>query len=75
VITNPPLGRRVRVPDLHGLCADLFKVSAQVLRPGGLLVFINPLRLEPEGLPLALQHRRTVDLGGYDCRLEVYRRS
>lgn len=74
VISNPPLGRRVRVPDLHGLFADLFRVSAETLRPGGLLVFVNPLRREPEGLPLRLEHRRTVDLGGYDCRLEVYRR-
>lgn len=74
IISNPPLGRRVRVPDLHGLFSDLFGTSARLLRPGGLLVFVNPLRREPEGLPLALQHRRTVDLGGYDCRLEVYRR-
>lgn len=74
VISNPPLGRRVRVPNLHGLFADLFKASADVLRPGGLLVFVNPLRREPESLPLRLVHRRTVDLGGYDCRLEAYRR-
>ncbi|MGA0133613.1 MAG: TRM11 family SAM-dependent methyltransferase [Opitutales bacterium] len=74
VISNPPLGRRVRVPDMHGLFADLFSMSAEMLAPGGLLVFVNPLRREPEGLPLRLLHRRLVDLGGYDCRLEVYRR-
>ena len=43
VITNPPLGMRVPVADLRGLIKDLFDAAATVLRPGGRLVFANPL--------------------------------
>ena len=74
VISNPPLGRQVRVPHLHGLFEDLFRVAHEVLRPGGRLVFINPLRLESTYPNLRRESRRPVDLGGYECRLEVYRK-
>lgn len=74
VISNPPLGRRVRVPNMHGLFTDLFKIASEVLRPNGRLVFINPLRLSSVDPTLRLESSRTVDLGGYDCRLEVYRK-
>jgi hypothetical protein len=70
----PPLGRRVRVPNMHGLFTDLFKIASEVLRPNGRLVFINPLRLSSVDPTLRLESSRTVDLGGYDCRLEVYRK-
>ena len=46
----------------------------EVLRPNGRLVFINPLRLSSVDPTLRLESSRTVDLGGYDCRLEVYRK-
>ena len=72
VITNPPMGRRVRIANLRGLIADLFAVAATVLRPGGRLVFANPLRVEPSDPTLQLRGRQTVDLGGFDCRLELY---
>lgn len=72
IISNPPLGRRVRVPNLHGLFADLFKVAAMTLRPGGRLIFVNPLNLEPVDKSLRREYRQIVDLGGYDCRMEMY---
>jgi hypothetical protein len=37
-------------------------------------VFINPLRLESTDSSLRRELRRPVDLGGYECRLEVYRK-
>lgn len=74
VITNPPMGRRVPVPDLRGLIADLFRSAAEVLRPGGRLVFPNPVRIEPEPGTLRLVSRGRVDLGGFACRLEVWRK-
>ncbi len=74
ILTNPPLGRRVRIPDLRGLFNDLFATAARVLRPGGRLVFTNPFRLESPQPALKLQSRQVVDLGGFDCRLEVYRK-
>jgi tRNA G10 N-methylase Trm11 len=74
VISNPPLGRRVRVPNMHGLFTDLFKIASEVLRPNGRLVFVNPLRISSVDPTLRLESSRTVDLGGYDCRLEVYRK-
>ncbi len=75
IITNPPMGRRVRVPDLRGLIEDLFAAAARVLRPGGRLVFANPTHAVPRDRSLRLEHRQVVDLGGFDCRLEKYVRT
>ncbi len=72
VITNPPMGKRVPIPDLRGLIADLFTVSARVLKPGGRLVFANPFRMESPSRSLKLQFRQRVDFGGFDCWLEKY---
>lgn len=74
IVTNPPLGRRVRIPNLRGLFDDLFAVAADFLQPGGRLVFTNPFRMESPQPTLRLQSRQVVDLGGFDCRVEVYRK-
>jgi 23S rRNA G2445 N2-methylase RlmL len=74
IITNPPMGRRIRIPDMRGLFADFFAVASAALRPGGRLVFANPLHMEPADPSLKLQSRQVIDLGGFDCRLEVYRK-
>jgi len=74
IITNPPMGKRVPVADLVGLIAGLFAAAAAVLRPGGRLVFTNPLPLENAERSLAFVSRTAVDLGGLECRLEVYRK-
>lgn len=74
VITNPPLGRRVPIASIRQLIADLYFSAARVLRPGGSLVFVNPLP-DPGSHPaLRLQSRRKVDLGGFECRMEMYRK-
>jgi tRNA G10 N-methylase Trm11 len=74
MVSNPPMGRRVRVPDLRGLIAALFEVAARVLKPGGRLVFVNPVKLAPTDPSLRLEFRETVDMGGYDAYLERYRK-
>ena len=74
IISNPPMGRRVRIPDMQALFNDLFDVAACVLKPGGRLVFANPLKLEPRDPTLKLEFRETVDMGGFDVRLERYRK-
>ena len=75
IITNPPMGRRVRIENLERLIGDLFSVAAMVLRPGGRLVLVNPLRIENPHPALKLDFRQTVDLGGFDGRLEKYVKS
>ena len=72
IITNPPMGRRIRIPDMRGLFTDFFAVAAAALKPGGRLVFVNPLRIEPRNPSLTLQSRQVMDLGGFDGRLEMY---
>jgi len=72
LISNPPLGRRVRIPNLRGLFDDLFAVAAEYLAPGGRLVFTNPFRMESPQPTLQLTSRQVVDLGGYNCRVESY---
>jgi hypothetical protein len=54
------------------LVRDLFAVAAVALKPGGRLIFANPLRIEPQDPSLQLKYRRVVDLGGFNCRLEMY---
>lgn len=75
IITNPPMGRRIRIPDMRGFFSDFFAAAAAALKPGGRLVFANPLRLEPRDRSLKLEYRQVIDLGGFDCRLESYRKA
>lgn len=75
VISNPPMGRRIRIKDMQGLYADFFAAASRALRPGGRLVFPNPLRLEPADASLVRDYQQPVDLGGYLCRLERYRKA
>ena len=75
IVTNPPLGRRVRVPNLRSLFHDLFCVAAEVLRPGGRMVLTNPFQMDSPTDLLRLQSRQVVDLGGFDCQLEVYKKT
>ena len=74
MVTNPPMGRRIRVSNLRGLLRDLFAVAAAVLKPGGRLIFANPMRIEPLDPSLRLEYRKVIDLGGFNCRLEMYRK-
>lgn len=74
IITNPPMGRRIRVPSLHGLIEEFFVVAAAALQDGGRLVFPNPLRIEPRDATFKLEYRQPIDLGGFECRLEIYRK-
>jgi hypothetical protein len=52
--------------------ADLLLAASKALEPGGLLIFTNPLRDGPSLPSLKLAYRQTVDLGGFDCQLEMY---
>ena len=73
VITNPPLGRRLRGDPAALLIATLPAIG-RALVPGGRLVWITPLpaRTAPAATAagLALAHRRDVDLGGFTATIE-----
>ena len=75
VISNPPMGRRVPIPNIRGLYQDLLEHSARVLKPGGRLIFPNPLKLDRIPKSLKLISSQVVDLGGFECRLELYRKN
>lgn len=75
ILANPPLGRRVRIEDLQGLIKEFYQIAADTLRPGGRLVFINPLKLDSHDPTLKLEARHLVDLGGFDCRVEKWVKS
>ncbi len=72
ILSNPPLGRRIRIPNLKGLIRDLFDVAAEYLRYGGQLIFTNPVKVVPHDSRLLCLERRVADLGGFDCRLEKW---
>ena len=74
LITNPPLGKRVPIPNLRGLLLELFALASVALRPGGRMVWINPMKIKPSDPTLHLEFQQTVDLGGFACRLELLRK-
>lgn len=72
IITNPPMGKRVPIADLRGLINDLFQMAARLLPKGGRLALVNPLKLAPPARVLKLAYAKTIDMGGFHCRLEKY---
>ncbi len=72
VMTNPPMGRRVPIPDLEQLIADFFVSASKALKPGGRLVFVNPLTVAPRSRDLELLSRQKIDMGGFHAHLEKY---
>jgi len=72
IITNPPLGKRVPIPNLRQLIADLFDSAARFLKPGGCLIFANPLKQTPTQPSLRREFSQLIDFGGFHCRLEKY---
>jgi SAM-dependent methyltransferase len=77
IVTNPPLGSRVRL-DATALLAAALPNFARALAPGGRLVWITPAprRTTPvaEQLGLACIRRYPVDLGGVRGQLERWDR-
>lgn len=74
IVTNPPMGRRVhRSGELAPLLADFVTHAADVLAPGGALVWLSP---QPEltGVAIAsglrVAYERRVDLGGFFATLQ-----
>jgi 23S rRNA G2445 N2-methylase RlmL len=72
LICNPPLGKRVPVADLRAMVRGLFGCASRMLRPGGRLVFVNPVELRPEGGDLKLDFRQKVDVGFAHLHLEKW---
>jgi SAM-dependent methyltransferase len=72
VISNPPMGRRVPIPNLPELIDDFVAVAEKALKPGGRLVFANPTPGTLIPRSLKLECKQVVDLGGFECRVEKY---
>jgi 23S rRNA G2445 N2-methylase RlmL len=75
ILTNPPMGRRVvRDSTIGALLDDFVGHAAEVLLPGGRLVWLSPFgertvdRAHRAGLHVEL--RRTVDMGGFPAELQ-----
>jgi predicted RNA methylase len=77
IITNPPLGRRVHRSSDLGELLDLFlQRAAEILAPGGRLVWVSPF---PErtarsaaSLGLDLFYSQLVDMGGFDAQIQGF---
>ncbi len=79
IVTNPPMGRRVlRGEDLGALLSRFIRHAADVLVPGGRLVWISPLPAETlrnaSEAGLATIMRREIDMGGFSAELQAFER-
>jgi 23S rRNA G2445 N2-methylase RlmL len=77
IISNPPLGRRLR-GDAPALLEHFLGHAAGVLVPGGRLVWVTPVPARTaraaRAAGLVAGAGITVDLGGFDGRLETWTR-
>ena len=77
IVTNPPLGRRLR-GDAPTLLEAFLAHAGSVLAPGGRLVWISPVPKRTERAArragLVADGGLTVDLGGFDGRIERWLR-
>jgi predicted RNA methylase len=74
IITNPPLGKRVPIPNLPRLIEELFDAAEKYLVSGGRLVLANPVATRPRP-GLKQVYRRIIDFGGFSCPIEKYVKS
>lgn len=73
VVTNPPLGRRIRGEHFPLLEALLARIGT-ILRPGGRFVWVSPgrrLDAQADRAGLRLVRAYDVDMGGFSGRIEV----
>ena len=79
IISNPPMGRRVvRTTQLGALLERVVDRAAELLAPGGRLVWISPLavrtRERAEAAGLVVDYVQDVDMGGFDAQIQRMRR-
>jgi hypothetical protein len=77
IITNPPMGRRIR-GDIGPLLTRFLGHAAALLRSGGHLTWLSPLpqrtRHVAIRLGLRLEVQLTVDMGGFNAELQRWRK-
>jgi len=79
IVTNPPMGRRVRRGEDVGALLERFVERASAALPrGGRLVWISPLpsrtRAAAARAALSVERALRVDMGGFDAELQSLRR-
>ncbi len=76
IVTNPPMGRRVRRGEVTELLAHFAAHAAKVLPTGGQLAWIapQPQRTSPilQAGGLTLERAHTIDMNGFWARLELW---
>lgn len=77
VVSNPPLGRRIR-GDVHTMLLEFARHAAAALAPGGRLVWVTPIARDSDALlrslGLRLERDLAVDLGGFDVPMQRWRK-
>ena len=57
------------------MIGDLFALAGDLLRPGGVMVLANPVGMAAsQASRLRRDFSQRVDFGGFDCRIERYRK-
>src|SRR5690606_3083169 len=76
ILTNPPMGRRVaRDGSLGALLESVVRHAAEVLVPGGRMVWLSPLDRRTgraaRAAGLTVESGPSVDLGGFEARVQI----